>query len=150
MKLITILIALFVHNSYAHDVSCLSSGSIVVTNPGGTVIKYNPSEWMVVRRHKHKAKPVVLPPKEIIKETIRETNNTVVITEHAPKNRLRVIAGLGPTGYKATISPTLINIHTTNGFVAGLGYDRLLTRHLSLGAQALTNGTFLLGVGLDF
>ena len=66
------------------------------------------------------------------------------------KNRIRVLGGVGPEGYHLNQSSTQIDISNRSKVVYGLSYDRKISKRFSLGGEALTNGTYLLDLGVDF
>lgn len=67
------------------------------------------------------------------------------------KNRVAALAGLGQReGLTKDVSASRIDIETKTGLVGGLQYQRSLNDRFSVGAQAQTNKTGSLMIGLDF
>lgn len=66
------------------------------------------------------------------------------------KNRVRLLGGYGRTGLATENNGSTVTVRTSSGLVGGVGYDRMISERWSLGGQALSNGTYTLGVGLDF
>ena len=84
--------------------------------------------------------------KIIIKKEIKEVR---VITPIL-KNSIRLLGGVGPTGVSVENVGSKAFAYEDKGAVLGLGYTRRLNRRWSLEGNALTNETFLLGVGFSF
>jgi hypothetical protein len=67
------------------------------------------------------------------------------------KNRVSALAGIGQKeGLSKDVSPDRIDVETRTGLVGGLQYQRSLNDRFSVGAQAQTNKTGSLMIGLDF
>jgi hypothetical protein len=97
---------------------------------------------MVVKR---KAPSVSLAP---VAEAVKEQT---VVTKHTEKlNRVRLIGGYGPDGFKTSRSAGHAKVTTDNSVLGGLGYDRVLGKDVSVGGLILSNGTAAGSVGLDF
>jgi hypothetical protein len=82
-----------------------------------------------------------------IKTTTIEKQVEVLVHK---QNRLRLLAGIGPTGTDLTTSPTTATFNYNYGLVVGAGYDRQITDNWSVGASVFTNNTWMVGVGFDF
>lgn len=134
MKLIySTLILLITTPILAEEVPAnLKDATIVVNLKDGSKANFSANDWKVV--------PRIDKPKAI---KIEEKNSDL-------NNRLAISGGVGPQGYHSKQSSSEVNISNRNKDVFGLSYQRKITRRLSLGAQAITNGTYLLDLGLDF
>lgn len=79
---------------------------------------------------------------------------TVVVekwkVEERLNNRLRLLGGVGYTTTQVSDPGSYVSLDLVRGPVFGLGYDRLLTKHWSIGAAVISNKTYLLNVGFDF
>jgi hypothetical protein len=115
-----------------------SEGTITVRQ-GASVKVYSTAEYVVVKRIKHHKKPEPV---------------VVVVPEPVPapikKNRVRLVGGIGPNGVTTSGGPQTYTVSPSEQFVGGVGYNRLVSGPWSVDAQALSNKTFTLGVGLDF
>jgi len=110
----------------------LKDATIDVNLKDGNKAHFSANEWKVVPR-------------------IDKSNSIPVkVIEKTQKNRLRVMGGVGPQGYHHNQTTSEVNVANRNKVVTGLGYERKLTKLFSVGAQAITNGTFTLDLGLDF
>lgn len=108
--------------------AALKDASITVQETNGNKTGFSANYWKVVPRID---KPKVLPKSE-------------------KKNRVRIMGGVGPQGYHLKEGTTEVNVSNRNKVVFGLGYERKVYKDLSLGAQAISNGTYTLDLGLDF
>lgn len=115
----------------------LKDASIVVTLKDGKQYTFSTDQWKVVPR--------------LDKEAVICEQGTPVITEVESANRIRFMGGFGPQGdISITSSATEISVSTDTGPVFGLGYDRKISKKFSLGGQVISNGTYTLGLGVDF
>ena len=89
-------------------------------------------------------------PKVEIKEVIVEKIVTERIEIPAYKNRARLLVGSGPRDNRVVEKAGYIALEETQNFIFGVGYDRLLTKHWSLGGAIFNNQSYLLNVGYDF
>jgi hypothetical protein len=144
MFIIGLLISLSALAQQVEVPKYMVDSTITVKLKNGKEYTFSGNEWMVVRR-KPKAPPSSL---LIIAEQQEENNKTVV--KEQKLNRIKLLAGIGPTGMTSTSSNNYVEISTRNGAVGGIGYDRLINSDVSVSGQALSNGTLLLGVGKDF
>lgn len=86
----------------------------------------------------------------IIKTAAHITKETCTIND-PNKNRVSALGGYGSRNKLATsTTSTTVEVENSRGLVGGLQYQRLITDVLSVGAQAQTNKTGLLLIGLDF
>jgi hypothetical protein len=115
--------------------SYLKDGKIVVTLKNGKSYEFSTNEYKVVRRGTGKKSDKKAQPAQ---------------EEEPSQNRVRLMGGVGPNGFKTSVSPGLAHVETSYGVVGGLGYDRKLGKKYSINGSAYTNGTFSLGLGLDF
>lgn len=122
----------------------LRDGKITVTLKNGKQYEYSTNEWKVVRRRGDEVAP----------ETEEEEEDEPTYVERsirpAGPNRVRLMAGVGPVGLKDSQNGNKLHVETDFGMVGGVGLDRSLTDRISINGSAYTNGTFSLGVGLDF
>lgn len=147
MKLLVCFLMLMAYNASASEIEVpklFVDSTITTTLKNGKQFTFDGNEWMVVRR-----KPKI---------NLVQSNETVIskkelsfLKDNQQKdNRVRILGGIGPTGFKHSSNSNSVEISTKSGAVGGLGYDRMLNKNMSLGGQALSNGTFLLGAGYDF
>jgi hypothetical protein len=122
----------------------LKDGTITVTLKNGKQYEFSTNEWKVVPRRGDEVAP------EADEEDEDEPTYVEQSVRPAGPNRVRLMAGVGPTGLKDSRSPGKIHVETDFGAVGGVGLDRSLTDRISINGSAYTNGTFSLGVGLDF
>jgi hypothetical protein len=118
----------------------LKDGVITVTLKSGEQYHFSANEYMVVKRGA----------KRLDSEVVGTTQESHFEEELHNKNRVRLMAGAGPTGMRDARSASSIHIESSYGLVGGLGYDRQISNRFSLGAAGYTNGTLSLGVGYDF
>ncbi len=128
---------LFAYNTQAEEVPAyLKDGAITVTLKDGSFHVFSTNEYKVVKRT------------EEAKDVIHHGGKTYVQERN---NRVRVLGGFGPTGGVDVVTGTTsTKITTTNGLVGGAGYERKVNEAVSVGAEALTNKTFMMSIGLDF
>jgi hypothetical protein len=93
-------------------------------------------------------------PAPVIVEKEKIVEKKVEVKAEPKRNRISLMAGNGPRdGLNRSNSPTLVEVESRVGAMAGVQYQRLLpvlNDRLSIGGQALTNKTFMLELGLDF
>lgn len=153
MKLIITTLLMFSSLSFAEEIEVpklFRDSKITVTLKNGETYNFDGNKYMVVRRkakvniaavlveENKKEKPVIL--KEEKKKESSELN----------KNRVRLMAGVGPSGFTTKRKGDKVTVRTDEDELVGIGYDRLLDDTLSLNGQALSNGTLMFGLGLDF
>lgn len=117
----------------------LKDGEITVKLKDGNTAKFSENQWKVV--------PRVDKPKVAKKPEVKEEPKVVV---KESKNKIRILGGVGPQGYHLKQSSTEVNVANRNKDVFGLSYDRKVYKMFSVGGEAITNGTYLLDVGVDF
>jgi len=137
----------------------VEKGTITVKLDNGTVREYPADKYLVVKRRTKKV-VVVAKAATTSKSTSTTSDNLTVTSAHAEavpapaegnrRNRVRLMAGLGPNGVKVEGGPTQYLVSPAQKLVGGVGYSRLLTDRWSVDAQALTNKTYTLGLGFDF
>ena len=67
------------------------------------------------------------------------------------KNRISLLAGRGSKpGLDRSSTSSVVSVESEVGAVAGLQYQRLITKRVNVGIELLTNKTGLLSIGLDF
>ena len=137
MKYLMIMLALLSTQVIAEEVPvAMKDGVIVVTLKSGKQYTYSLNEYKVVRRGKA--------------DGVQKSLSSKSGAAAQYKNRVRVLGGIGPTDIGVTNNGSTVIVKSTNGAVGGLGYDRMVSERISIGGQALTNGTYLLDLGLDF
>ena len=121
----------------------LKDASIVVTLKNGKQYLFSANQWKVVPR---------LDKETLVctRDELKCTRDTLDITETAMGNRVRFVGGFGPQGVDISKSATEITVSNKTEPVFGLGYDRKVSKRFSLGGQFISNGTYTLGLGLDF
>jgi hypothetical protein len=122
---------------------------IVLTLKDGRQFNFDGNEWMVVRRKAKKSLAILAP----VKEKKKEEQKKVVENKESSsskKNRVRLMGGIGPSGFDSERRKNTVKVETTEDTLGGIGYDRLIDDKFSLGGQVLSNGTYTIGVGLDF
>jgi hypothetical protein len=120
-------------------------GTITVKLDDGEIRTYPADEYVVVKRRPYKKVIVTPTPPSHKPEPVIE-----VVTLPPKKNRVRLVGGIGPNAVSVDGGPQTYTVSTAERFVAGVGYNRLVSGPWSIDAQAITNKTFTLGVGFDF
>lgn len=105
----------------------------------GSTQEFDGDKFKIVPRIGYKR---VVKTKTVIEKVVEKTKIN--------KNRFKVLAGSAPKGLETTQTPSGAVVEEDRGLVLGLGYDRLVTEKVSLGAQVQTNRTIMLSIGLDF
>jgi hypothetical protein len=136
-------------NCFAEEIEVpklFKDSKITVTLKNGETYNFDGNKYMVVKRKakvnisailtedNKKDKPL------IFKEKQKESN----------KNRVRVMAGVGPNGFSVNRKKDTVKVRTEQEELIGIGFDRLLDDKMSINGQAISNGTLMLGLGLDF
>ena len=151
-KILLILILSFSFNTYAEDVpKFLKDAEITVKLKNGKEYKFSSNEYAVVSR-KSSLKDK-LEEKEVNEQHlvhILHVLHAEVVKREPKKNRARLIGGYGPTGLKTERQGSSFKVTNSSGAVGGVGYDRMLDDKWSVNSQAVTNGTYMLGVGYDW
>lgn len=137
MKYLLILLA-FISTAVvaAEQPAFLKDATIVVTLKSGKQYAFSANEWKVVPR--------------LDKETVCTIKPELVIREEQTPNRARFFGGVGQDGFNSKVEPNRHKVSTSYGPVFGMGYDRMISKRFSLGGQAISNGTYTLGLGFDF
>lgn len=123
----------------------LKDGRILVMTNSGKVYEFSANEWKVVPRRFGNYEVEDRDDSNHLQYDNEDDN-----LQAAGPNRIRGIVGVGPTALKRSQDGNVVRVEQDRGMVAGVGYDRQLTRRWSLGVQAFTNHTYTLGVGYDF
>ena len=145
MKKILLIALLGMNVSFAQEIEIpklLRDSSITTTLKNGKQFTFDGNEYMVVRR-KAKKKPV-----EELASSDKKAEQSLASPQKL--NRVRLMGGLAPNGFNSKTHGSTVDVSSTNGPVGGVGYDRMINKTLSLGGQVLSNGTYTLGLGLDF
>jgi hypothetical protein len=121
----------------------LRDSKIVTTLKNGKTYSFDGNEYMVVRR-KAKKKPAEE------KVEVEKKAYDKLVKNQQKQNRVRLIAGVGPSGFNSRTKTNYVEVKTENDALGGVGYDRMLNDTISIGGQVLSNGTYAVGVGLDF
>lgn len=127
--------------------SYLKDGVITVTLKNGKTYTYSANEYKVVKRGAKKAAPILAAaPSES-----QAPKSSEPVRESSHKNRISVLVGHGLTG-KMNISsgPSTVDVQQDRDVIGGVMLQRDLTKDYHLMGGALTNKTFLLGVGVGF
>jgi len=156
----TLLLLLLATNSYANNCSSnttvdeaisyynidantpnhLKGATITVTLANGKSSTVPAERFKVVPRFQQ----------YIIKTAQNTTTETCTIND-PNKNRVSALGGYGSRNKLSTSTTgNTVEVENSRGLVGGLQYQRLITDVLSVGAQAQTNKTGLLLIGLDF
>lgn len=145
MKHLMITLALmFSMTAQAEEVpSYLKDGVITVTLKDGKVYTFSANEYKVVKRGA-KAKPIAKVEKS-------EQQAPAAPVQESHKNRISLLVGHGLTG-KMNISsgPSTVDVQQDRDVIGGVMLQRDLNKDYHLMGGALTNKTFLLGVGVGF
>ena len=147
-KVLSILFLFSIGVAYADEKievpELFKDSSITTTLKSGKQFTFDGNKYMVVLR---KAKPS-LEDKSLVSVDKKEL---VRLQENQQKlNRVRLMGGIGPTGFKSDADANSVDITSKRGALGGVGYDRMLNKSISAGGQVLSNGTYTLGIGLDF
>lgn len=121
---------------------------IVVTLKDGKQFEFDGNEWMVVRRKAKKSLAILAPSNSKKQEEKKVAENKE--SSSSKKNRVRLMGGIGPSGFDKDRKGNTIRVETTEDALGGVGYDRLIDDKISVGGQVLSNGTYTIGLGLDF
>lgn len=93
---------------------------------------------------------VVARKQQFIVTKTKQLDKTVCSAE-LNKNRVSLLGGNGPKeGLTRTTDGNTVTVESKTGVVGGLQYQRLITDHISVGAQLQSNESALVEVGLDF
>ena len=120
----------------------MKDGTITVKLKDGKEYTFSTNEYKVVPRLDKEESVVVVSPK---------TKEEPIKSVEQRSNRVRILGGIGPSNnlYKE-VSSSQVTIETKSKPVFGLGYERMLNKDFSVGAEMLNNNTYLFGVGVDF
>ena len=147
-NLLSILFLFSIGVAYSNDKIdvpvMFKDSSITTTLKNGKTFTFDGNKYMVVlRKAKHCLRDSSL--------VIVDKNELIRLRDNQQKlNRVRVMGGVGPTGFRSDTNYSSVDVTTKRGAVGGIGYDRMLNKSISAGAQVLSNGTYTLGLGLDF
>lgn len=142
MKYILLMIALLTVTIYADEQPAyLKDAQITVTLKSGKVYTFDANEYKVVPRVQDEEEQAVA------STSGGHSSHDGVVSK---PNRIRLMGGIGPTGLQAAQLGNTLRVSTNISAVGGLGYDFMFDESYSLNASAYTNGTFSLGLGVDF
>ena len=120
--------------------SHLKGATITVTKANGETSVVPAEKFKVVPRKQER-----LISKTLEKETVTCLENT------NPKNRVSLLGGYGPkNGLTKDVSSDKVDIESNTGLNAGLQYQRVVHKDVSVGAQVQSNQAGSLMIGLDF
>jgi hypothetical protein len=136
--IVAILLSVFSAQAQEEVPAYLKDSVITVTLKDGKVYTFSGNEYKVVKRGS-KAKPVEA-----------ELQKVTVINHVRKRNRLTVHGGIGFDGLNTNLAPNSVTIKQSKEPVFGISLSRDFDYDFSLSATALTNQTYLLGVGKDF
>lgn len=133
----------------------LKGAKIIVRTKDGKETEVAADDFKVVpRKQQFVTTKVVQVSKEPCEPKIIEVEKEVtkVVEKERLKNRVSLLLGSGskPGLTRTDVLPTYVEVESKVGLVGGIQYQRLVTERWSVGAQAQTNKTFMLNVGLDF
>ncbi len=138
LALLLLLSLIIIGAVYGEEVPpALKDAVITVNLKDGKKATFSANQWKVVPRidkPAEKSKPA------------EQTSSS----ESSLNNRVRILGGVGPQGFHLNQDTSKINVSDRNKIVFGLGYDRRIYKRLSIGGEAISNGTYLLNLGLDF
>jgi len=119
----------------------MKDGVIKVTLKDGKTYTFSLNDWKVVPRVQEpvEVKPVAPAVVYLPAEKVEEK-----------KNRVTLHGGYGQTGLKTELSPGMAKVSHERGIVFGGTYSRKVTDKYSISGTALSNQTFMLGLGYDF
>jgi len=147
MKYLILILTMFSVIAQADEMPAyMKDGVITVTLKDGKSYTFSSNEYMVVARHPKVAAPVVAVAPSAPKQSQPE-----VPSEPAYKNRISLVVGYGYNGkLKTSESPNQVDVDQQKGAVGGVVLQRDLNTKYHIMGEALTNQTFLLGIGRGF
>lgn len=122
--------------------------SITITLKNGKQYTFDGNKYMIVERKAKALAPVKTEVQEV--EAKLEKSTVFVLMPESKLNRVRLIGGYGPNGFKTSTNNNNMKVQTDNSVLGGIGYDRMLNDKFSAGALMLSNGSLGLSIGLDF
>jgi hypothetical protein len=137
-------------NAFGQEVPAyLKDGTITVTLKDGKSYKFSSNEYAVVLR-KPKA-PVMIPVIGVVEQKEETPISKEVPQSPNYKNRIGFLVGYGLNGkQKVSSGPNAVDIEQKKGVVGGLILQHDLNKEYHILGEALTNETFMLGVGKGF
>lgn len=128
------MILLSLLNAVEAPPAILQDAVIEVRMKDGKVATFSANEWKVVPRNS--------------KKNFARSDE---VRSEGLSNRVRALAGYGVTGrLDSSKIKNGTKVEPNRGLIGGLGYDRKITRRMSIGAEIQSNGSLLLGIGFDF
>lgn len=148
MKQILLLTVLFSQACFPQE-AYLKGGVITVALKNGQSYKFSSDEYMVVKRHGPAAAPV-----DIAADDEVGTDEAVLIMlgEAAAEQpyRFTLHGGIGPNYEIYRKSQYQVIVREKKEFVFGASLSRKVSKDASVTGTALSNDTYLLGLGMDF
>jgi hypothetical protein len=138
MKYLLIALVLIAQPVLATQPAYLKDATITVTLTNGKTYTYSANEYMVVKRGQAKA------------ATQTQTAAPTYSPEKEQPYRITLHGGVGFEGQDVTQAPNQVNVEERKAFVFGASLSRKVSDKVSVGATALSNETFLFGLGFDF
>lgn len=157
MRFISLFIMLLVAPAFAHEctptVDPCSPESICALGDKAAMLKKMRACYR--RTVTKKIEVPVFVDREVVKEVPVPVEKIVEkrFVREVPtyrKNRIRAIGGVGPVDSTFIDNGQYVYLKQKYDIVFGLGYSRSLSSRISIGADVLTNKTFLLNLGYDF
>ncbi len=150
MKNLILAILLFAMPAMAGVIEApayLKDGQITVTLKDGTQYSFSTNEFAVVPRVTADKEGAVAGSKGPM--PLDATHRAAIEAMKPKKNRFRIVGGYGPDGVEVLTDADVLTLKQHYGAVVGIGYDYLLDNGVSIGAQAMSNKTYTLNLGLD-
>lgn len=122
----------------------LQGGKITVTTADGKVYTFSSNEYAVVKRGTGDKVLTLAEGKRLYQSGKSQAE------AEAPKNRITVHGGVGFDGNNVKSDNNQTTVSDKRSPVFGMSYSRKVNKDVSISGSALTNSTFLLGVGKDF
>jgi hypothetical protein len=134
--IVAILLSVFSVQAQEEIPAYLKDSVITVKLKDGKEYTFSGNEYKVVKRGAKKAEP--------------QAQVQVIVNHVRPRNRLTVHGGVGFDGLNTTNSGNSVTVKQAKEPVFGISLSRDFDYGFSLTGTALTNQTFLIGVGQDF
>lgn len=138
MKKILLSLAVFATQSFANEMpEYMKNGIITVTLADGKQYTFSSNAFKVVPR---------------VQESKEEGQDkgSKKLAVASKKNRITVHGGGGFVGLKSKTTGSNTEVSQRGGAIGGVSLSHSVTEDYSISGTALSNKTFLLGVGLDF
>lgn len=149
MKYLILFMTLFSVLAQADEMPAyMKNGVITVTLKDGKSYTFSSNEFMVVKRH------AVAIPKVAESPTQNQPSSPAPAPaprEESYKNRVGLLLGYGLNGkINTSVGPSQVDVEQQKGVVGGVVLSHDLNKSYHIMGEALTNQTFLLGIGKGF